>query len=285
MEKGMFKLCLAAFVLLILSFHSQTRIMEKPKQSGHAPINGIQMYYEIYGNGSVPLVMIHGGGSTIESNFSVLIPMLSENYQIIAVELQAHGRTGDRSAPESFTQDADDVASLLNYLKIPKAHVLGFSNGGSTTMQVAIRHPELVNKIVVISGAYKREGLIPGFFDHMPTATIDMMPQPLKDAYLKVNNDQAGLLNMFNKDKERMVNFKDWPDGDLKSIKAPALILSGDHDVITPEHSYKMSQLIPNAQLAIVPGDHGSFIGEACSSKKTKMPEIVSSLIKEFLHD
>src|SRR3982751_4239069 len=100
----------------------------------YADVNGIKMYYEIHGEGK-PLVLIHGGGSTIRSNWGNIMPLFAKQYKVIAVELQAHGHTGDRDAPETFAQDADDVAALLNQLNISKASILGFSNGGSTTMQ------------------------------------------------------------------------------------------------------------------------------------------------------
>lgn len=166
--------------------------MEQQKITGYAPVNGLNMYYEIHGSGDMPLVLIHGGGSTIESTFSNMLPLLAEHAKIIAVELQAHGRTSDRDAPESFQQDADDIAALLKYLKIDKADILGFSNGGSTAMQIAIRHPEVINKLIVISGAYKRDGFLPGFFNGMQHATIDNMPPSLKKAYLDVNPDETG---------------------------------------------------------------------------------------------
>src|SRR3982751_5769147 len=114
--------------------------------AGYAPVNGLKMYYEIHGSGK-PLVLIHGGGSTIQTTFGKVLPMFAKHHKVIAVELQAHGHTADRDTPESFEQDADDVAALLRYLKIDKADILGFSNGGSTTMQIAMRHPEFVNKI------------------------------------------------------------------------------------------------------------------------------------------
>src|ERR1700743_3819883 len=125
--------------------------MSNATTTGHAPSNGLNMYYEIHGSGDMPLVLIHGGGSTIETTFSNLLPIFSSFTKVIAVELQAHGRTNDRDAPESFDQDADDVAGLLKYLNITKANILGFSNGGSTALKIAIRHPELVNKLVAIS--------------------------------------------------------------------------------------------------------------------------------------
>lgn len=252
--------------------------------SNYANINGIKMYYEIHGEGK-PLVLIHGGGSTIESTFGVTLSMFAKYYKVIAVELQAHGRTSDRAAPESFTQDADDVAALLQQLNISNAYILGFSNGASTTLQIAIRHPELANKIILIAGAYKREGFIQGFFESMPHATLDNMPKPLHEAFLKANPDKGALLNMFNKDKQRMIDFKDWSDDDIKNIKSPALIINADKDVTTPQHALNMSQLIPNASLIILPGVHGECLGEGETGPlNNKQPAMLVELIKEFLN-
>jgi len=249
----------------------------------YADVNGIKMYYEIQGEGK-PLVLIHGGGSTIQTTFGKILPMLSKRYKTIAVELQAHGHTTDRDAPESFVQDADDVAALLKQLNINKAFVFGFSNGGSTTLQLAIRHPEIVEKIVVVAGAYKREGFIAGFFESMPNATLDVMPQGLKAAFLKINLDTTALMNMFNKDKQRMIDFKDWDDSDLQNIKAPALIINADKDVVLPEHALKMSKLIPNSELIILPGLHGECLGEIETTQpNSKLPAITVQLVEEFL--
>jgi pimeloyl-ACP methyl ester carboxylesterase len=250
----------------------------------YAPVNGLKMYYEIHGEGT-PLVLIHGGGSTIQTSFNKILPLLAQHYKVIAVELQAHGHTNDRNSAESFRQDADDVTALLQHLKIDKAHFLGFSNGGHTAMQIGISHPAMVNKLVVVSAFYKRDGAIPGFFEGMEHATIDNMPEPLKMAYLQINNDQGALHNMFNKDRERMLHFKDWSDEDLQSIKAPTFLVAGDLDVVTPEHVVKMSRIIPNARLLIVPGNHGSFIGEICTpASGSKIPEMTVAIIEEFLN-
>ena len=273
------------FFIFSNSSKAQTQ-MEPLKTSGYAPVNGIKMYYETYGNGDIPLVLVHGGGSTIETSFSAILPLLAVHGKVIAVELQAHGRTSDRNAAESFTQDADDVAALLKYLKVGKANFLGFSNGGSTVLQIAIRHPLITNKIIPISAAYRRDGLIAGFFDGMQLATIDNMPAQLKTAFLKVNPDPNKLLTMFNKDKDRMITFKDWPDEELKAIKAPTLVMVADQDVITIEHSSKLAKLIPNAQLTVLPGIHGSFIGEICTAKPgSKLPTITVDLIIDFLKE
>ena len=286
------KICTAFFIVLPIlfssinkafsNFYSQLNTDSMPT-GNYANVNGIKMYYEIYGEGE-PLVLIHGGGSTIQTTFEKILPTLAQHYKCIAVELQAHGRTSDRNAPESFTQDADDVAALLKQLNFNKASFFGFSNGASTTMQIAIRHPEIVDKIVVASGAYKRDGFIPGFFDGFKTATLNTMPQGLRDAFMEINHDSTALLNMFNKDVERMKTFKDWRDEDIKSIKVPALILNSDKDVILPEHALEISRLIPNAELAIFPGVHGAFIGESITAvPDSNLPAITVELIEEFL--
>ncbi|MDB4926928.1 alpha/beta hydrolase [Mucilaginibacter sp.] len=258
--------------------------MANLKTSGYAEVNGINMYYELHGSGNIPLVLIHGGGSTIEVTFGNVLPYFAANNKVIAVELQAHGRTSDRNSPESFEQDADDVAALLKDLNITKANILGFSNGGTTTLQIAIRYPQLVNKIVVIAGSYKRDGFIDGFFDFMPKATIDNMPQPLKDAFLKVTPNEAGLLNMFNKDKQRMIDFKDISDTDISNIKASAMFIVADKDVITVPHTMAMAKLVNGADLIVLPGAHGEALGETTTYKTgSKAPQATAIFVQEFL--
>jgi pimeloyl-ACP methyl ester carboxylesterase len=255
----------------------------KASKTGYVPVNGIKMYYEIHGEGK-PLVLVHGGGSTIETSFSTILPMLAKHHMVIGVELQAHGHTSDRDAPESFEQDADDVVALCQSLSITKASFLGFSNGGNTCMRIAMRHPEVVDKLVLISSVYKREGMIEGFFEGMKYATLDNMPQLLKDYYLKINNDENGLMAMFTKDRNRMMQFKDWGDEELQAIKAPSFFICGDKDVITSEHTVKMSRLVAGSRLAILPGTHGSFIGEVCSAEAgSAIPEMTVRMIEEFL--
>jgi pimeloyl-ACP methyl ester carboxylesterase len=254
--------------------------------SGYAPVNGIRMYYELYGNGSIPLVMIHGGGSTIDTSFGRLIPMLMKKHRLIAVELQAHGRTSDRDAPGSFEQDGDDVAVLLEHLQVDKADFLGFSNGGTTVLQISHRHPSLVQKIIVISANYKRDGMVAGFFDELEKANLTDMPELLKQGYLKVAPDPSKLETMFRKDRERMLLFKDIPEEQLRTIIAPALLIGGDRDVVLPDHMIQMSRALQNARLAILPGTHGSFIGEICAAEEdARLTEMTALMISAFLEE
>jgi pimeloyl-ACP methyl ester carboxylesterase len=252
--------------------------------SGYAPVNGINMYYEVHGEGDMPLVLIHGGGSTINSNFGVLLPLLAAKRKVIAVELQAHGRTGNREVRETFEQDADDVAALLGYVGVPKADILGFSNGGTTTLQIAMRHPEVVNRMIVISANYSRAGMLPGLFDNLAHATLDDMPGPLRDAYLAVTPSQEGLLAMFTQDRDRMLHFTDIPEEAIAAIKTPALLMVADQDVMTVEHVVALHRLIEGSRLVVLPGMHGSFIGEVCTPLNgSRMPEFAAMLIEEFL--
>jgi pimeloyl-ACP methyl ester carboxylesterase len=229
--------------------------------SGYSQVNGLKMYYEIYGDGK-PLVLIHGGGSTIQTSFGKAIPLFAKNRKVIAVELQAHGRTSDRNADLTFEQDADDVATLLKNLHIDKADFFGFSNGGTTALQIAIRHPQIVDKIILGSALAKRHGVHDWFWDFMKNAKLDDMPEQLKVAYKQVAADTNGLQVMHDRDVKRMQNFKDIQDEKIKSVTAPALIIIGDRDVITPEHAIELHRQIANSELAIIPGGHGDYIGE-----------------------
>jgi len=252
-------------------------------KSGYSEVNGLKMYYEIHGQGK-SLVLIHGGGSTIQTNFEKIIPLLAKNRQVIAIELQAHGRTNDRNADLTFEQDADDVATLLKNLNIDKADFLGFSNGGTTTLQIAIRHPELVDKVILGSALAKRNGAHDWFWGFMAQAKLENMPELLKVGYKKVAADTNGLQIMHDRDAKRMVNFKDIPDKLIKSIKAPTLIIIGDKDVITPEHAIELHRKIANSELAIIPGGHGQYIGEITTvTPDFKESDLVVPMIEKFL--
>jgi pimeloyl-ACP methyl ester carboxylesterase len=249
------------------------------------------MYYEIYrpeGNSGIkgnPLVLIHGGGSTIQTSFEKVIPLFSKNRQVIAVESQAHGRTNDRNADLSFEQDADDITKLLENLNIYKANFFGFSNGGTTVLQIAIRHPQIVDKIILGSALAKRNGVPEWFWDFMKNAQLENMPEQLKTAYKQVAPDTNGLQIMHDRDAKRMVNFKDIPDEQIKSVKAPTLIIIGDKDVITLEHAIEMHRQIANSDLAIIPGGHGEYIGEITTLKPDfKETELVIPIIEKFLN-
>lgn len=254
-------------------------------EAGYAPVNGISMYYEVHGRpAGVPLVLLHGGGSTIEVTFGRTLPVFANSRKVIAVEEQGHGRTTDRDAPVRFESSADDVAALLRYLKVGKADLFGFSNGASIALQVAIRHPELVRKLVFASSMTRRDGAHPQLWEFMEQADFSNMPQPLKDAFLRVNPDAQQLRTMHDKDAERMRSFEDVPDELLRSVRAPTLIVLGDQDIVKTEHAVALTRLIPGARLLVLPGGHGDYLGEAVMAKEnTHYPELTGGLINAFL--
>jgi pimeloyl-ACP methyl ester carboxylesterase len=253
-------------------------------KSGYELVNGIKMYYETYGQGK-PLVLLHGGGSNIQTSFAKIIPGLSKHRRVIGVELQGNGHTEDRDAPFSFKQDADDVAALLAQLQIDRADFMGFSNGGHTIIELTKRHPQIIDKIILASSFYKRSGVYDNFWDFMKHANIDNMPAPYKEEYKKVAPNPNGLQAMHDKSAHRMQNFQDWGDKDIESIQSPTLIIIGDSELIKPEHAVDMFRKIPHCSLAIIPGGHGDYMGELQSrDKKPVLADYGVSMIEGFLN-
>jgi pimeloyl-ACP methyl ester carboxylesterase len=256
-----------------------------PVQRGRAAVNGLSMYYEVHGNApGVPLVLLHGGGSTIDSNYGRVLPLFARRRTVIALEEQAHGRTTDRDTPVRFHTSAEDVATLLGALRIPQADVMGFSNGASVALRLAIRHPKLVRRLVFASSITKKSGAPPQFWELMARATYTDMPHALKEAFLAVNPDPQKLRVMHDKDLDRMRNFVETTDDEVRSVTTPTLVMLGDRDVSTLEHAAELTRLFPKARLLILPGGHGDYLGEVSSGPlDTAYPALTVSLVEQFL--
>ena len=268
---------LSLFICFMDTANSQT--------GKYAQVNGLSMYYEIHGTGK-PLVLIHGAASTIATTFGRVLPELAKTHQVIGVELQAHGHSDNRDGRQiSFEQDADDVAELLKQLKIEKADIFGFSNGGTTALQMAIRHPQLVNKLIIASAMYKRSGVPAGFWEGMKNAKFEDMPEPYVKAFLAINPSKKALDIMFNQCAHRMQGFTDIPDKVIERIQNQALILIGDKDVPKPEHAVELSRRMPHASLAIIPGGHGTYMGELTTLNEAHNPPVALPIITDFLAD
>lgn len=230
-------------------------------QTGYAPVNGLRIYYEIHGAAEpagVPLVLLHGGGDTIETSFGQILPELARRRQVIAFEQQGYGRTADvPERPFTFEQSADDTAALLGYLGIERADLLGFSNGGTIALQVAVRHPVRVRKLVLASALVARDGAYAWLWEAMAAATLESMPAQLQEAYLAVAPHPENLRMFHDKAAQRMRDFRDIPEGALRGITAPTLVVVGDADVVRPEHAVETFRRLPHARLAVLPGtDH-----------------------------
>jgi pimeloyl-ACP methyl ester carboxylesterase len=244
------------------SFFGDTMHSAAPVQTGYAPVNGLRMYYEIHGRADrtqCPLVLLHGGGDTIETSFGHVLPLLARKRQIIAFEQQGYGHTADiADRPFGFEQSADDTAVLLKHLRVAQADLLGFSNGGTIALQVTIRHPGVVRKLVVVSTFVGRSGGDPAFWESMKNPRLEMMPAELREAYVKVAPHPENLQSFFDKGARRMRDFKDIPVQAIRAIGAPTLVICGDSDVVRPEQAVELFRLLPQAQLAVLPGtDHG----------------------------
>jgi len=211
-------------------------------------VNGLRIYYEVYGPAAgTPLVLLHGGDPAIETSWTRALPALARNHRVIAFDQQGHGRTADADRPFTFEGSADDTAALLAYLNVPKADLMGFSNGASIAMQVAIRHPQLVRRLVLISGMARRDDLRPEFWEGMRKATLKDMPPELAEAYRKVAPHPERLPSFFQKSRDRMLGFRDWPDAAVRSIAAPTLVVIGDADVVRPEGALELVNRLPHA--------------------------------------
>lgn len=174
-----------------------------PSQSGYLKVNATDIYYEIYGQGE-PLVLLHGGGSDIHVSFGKGIATLAKHFRVIAFDEQGHGKSPVSDRSFGFENTAQDIAEALKQLNVQKAKFIGFSNGATTGMYIAIKYPELMSKMVLGSGLYSRNGAPPQFWDMMKSATINSMPQELKDAYVKVSPRPQDLQKMFEYDSNRM---------------------------------------------------------------------------------
>jgi pimeloyl-ACP methyl ester carboxylesterase len=254
---------LAATVLAVAGWSSTAAPAppSNPPPGRYARIGPLRMYYEVQGAGA-PVVLLHGGGSTIQTSFGRLLPRLALSHRVIAMELQGHGHTADVDRPLSFTQDADDVAALLQQLGIARADFIGYSNGATTAVQIAIRHPRLVGRLVLISGAIAAAGFTPELrasFDRPPAA--ENMPEVLRTAYLAVAPRPEDLPTLVAKSVRRMREFEDIPPSAVRAIDAPALVIGGDRDVVRPEHTVEMFHIFRRGVLAILPAtDHMQIV-------------------------
>ncbi len=237
-------------------------------------VNGMQMYYEVSGQGD-PLIVLHGAYMNIPT-MGEIIPKLAETHRVYALEFQGHGRTTDIDRPITYQNLADDVAAVMDAVGLDRADVFGYSMGAGAGLQLVIRHPERVKKLVAASVAYDLEGWQPAFRDFIPQLTVEMMlTMPFAEDYKKLAANPDGFPALVAKlialEKEPMA----WEE-DVKQIETPVLVIAGDADVSTLEHNVSMFRLLgggamgdmgeplPASRLAIMPAtSHTAVIGQA----------------------
>jgi pimeloyl-ACP methyl ester carboxylesterase len=256
------------------------------KSTGYAPVNGQKIYYEIHGAGK-PIILLHGAYMTINLNWAQLIPGLSKTRKVIALELQGHGHTALSNRALSFDSLADDVEKTMKFLKIDSADIVGYSFGGTVAYNLAIKYPNRIAKLIIISSTYKYEGWQKEVRDVLNTIKPEFLSNtPLKSEYAKVAPDSSN----WDQFVSAMIEFdkKDFNLGDnnIKNIKAPVLLISGDNDGIDKSILIQTYQLlggctfadmtgVPKSQLAIVPGQgHVSLMMQTAA---------ISQLLNNFL--
>jgi pimeloyl-ACP methyl ester carboxylesterase len=230
-----------AFLLTML-VPAVVSAQQKPT-TGYAPVNGLKMYNEVHGSGE-PVVLLHGAFMTITNNWTDWIGELSKTRKVIAVEMQGHGRTADIDRDITSENLADDVAALLEHLKIPRADLIGYSMGGGVAMQCAIRHPDKVRKVVVISSMFRRDGMVKEARDAIPNLTADAFKDtPIEAEYKKLSPTPDD----FPKFVKRMIatasKGQDLGADKLKATKAPMFFIHGDADGVRLEHVAEMFRL------------------------------------------
>jgi pimeloyl-ACP methyl ester carboxylesterase len=256
-------------------------------KSGYVPVNELNMYYEIHGEGQ-PLVLLHGAFSGIGTSFGRILPGLAKRRQVIAFELQGHGRTADIDRPLTVEGMAEDVAAALPQLGIEQADVLGYSTGGFVALHFAVRHPERLRKLVLMSVSYTLSGIHPGLMEGLGEMKPEMMyGSPFHEEYMRIAPRPEDFNRLFEKKTQMDRQLKDFSEEEIRGIQAPALVMIGDSDLIRPEHAVEMFRLfgggvfgdtpagLPDSQLAILPAtSHVSIADRA---------DWLVSMINEFL--
>lgn len=258
---------------------------ETAPQNGYAQVNGIRMYYEAQGQGE-PLIVLHGAYMSIPA-MGEIIPMLAETRRVYAVELQGHGRTEDSERPITYPALADDVAAFMDVMELPNADVFGYSMGAAVGFQLAVRHPEKVDQLVAASLAYDLEGMQPEYLAMVPSMTPEMfVGTPIETDWKRLAPNPDG----FGAFVTRMIALEHEPlswEADVIALKSPVLLISGDADVSTLEHSVSLFRLLgggamgdlgaplPESRLAILPAtSHTAIINQ---------PELLHTFIGPFL--
>jgi pimeloyl-ACP methyl ester carboxylesterase len=252
----------------------------KPNVIDYAPVNDLQMYYEIYGSGQ-PLLLMHGGMTTLE-DFAFVLPTFAQTQQVIAFERQGHGHTADIDRPFSLEQWADDIAAFLSHLNIEQADIFGYSTGGSVALAFALRYPKMVHKLVLASAIYSRKGYYPGIMEGLLHATADDMPDILRDMYTRVAPHLENWSNLVKKSIESVAEFKGWQKKDIRTISAPTMVMVGDSDIVRTEHAVELYRLIPNTKLAVLPDtDHIGILVQHAEWTAGMITEFLSAPVSE----
>jgi pimeloyl-ACP methyl ester carboxylesterase len=229
--------------------------------SGYAQVGALKMYYETQGNGR-PLLLLHGGLTTIDISFAKMRPALAKRWTTIAIEQQAHGHTADIERPLAYEQMVEDTAAVLKHLNVAEADLFGWSDGGIVALGLAARHPNLVRKVAIIGAGYNAEAETPEFKKRMAALRADdARMAPFREAHAKIAPTPGSWPVLIDKVKAMYFAFAGWSEDEMRALKAPLLVMLGDADFTRPEHALELFRMVPNGRLAVLPGsDHSAPI-------------------------
>jgi pimeloyl-ACP methyl ester carboxylesterase len=238
-----------------------------PADSSYASIGGLEMYYEVHGpETGRPLVLLHGSLSGIGPDFGALIPVLARNRRVIAVEQQAHGHTADIDRPLRVEQMAADTTALLAQLGAQQVDVLGFSTGAAVALDMGLKEPDLVHKLVLVSPMYDTAGMHPGLIEGLAGLQPEMLHgTPFHEYYMAAAPRPDDFGSLVEKNKDLQLNYPKHPASTIESLAAPVLLVAGDSDVVRIDHVMEFFRLLggavngdivglPRSQLAVLPG-------------------------------
>jgi pimeloyl-ACP methyl ester carboxylesterase len=278
--------CIAATAFIAAAFAFTASVFAQPEPVGErVEVHGMEMYYEVSGEGD-PLIVLHGAYMNIPM-MGEIVPKLAATHEVYALEMQGHGRTTDIDRPITYANLAGDVAAFMDAVGLEKADVFGYSMGAAAGLQLAIRHPEKVGKLVAASAAYDVEGWQPAFRDFIPQMNVEMLlDMPFVEDYRRLAPDPEGFPAL----GEKLIQLEKEPmqwEAEVKALKTPVLIITGDADVVTLEHSVAMFRLIgggimgdmgeplPQSRLAVMPAtSHTAVITQV---------ELLHAFIEPFL--
>jgi len=250
-----------------------------PRDSRYVDVNGVHMYVETYGDGA-PLVLLHGGMLTIDLNFGGLIPTLAGRHRVIGVELQGHGRTADIDRPITPAALASDVVGMLDELGIDRAHVFGHSMGAAVALELAVSHGGRVRSVVAASVSVRPEGMHEDLRDPAKMATSTRLPTQqdfadFSEAYRRLSPHPEHFEEFLSSLSKSNADLQGWSDEQLAGISCPTLLVQGDRDFTTIEHGGLMLELIPGAQLAVLPN--------TTHMQVTRRSDLLLPMLAEFL--
>jgi len=250
-------------------------------REGYTQTADLRMYWQLHGEATVatPLLLIHGGGETIEQCWGGMIPVLSVDRLVLAIEEEGHGRTRATDRPLTSAASAEDIRYVLDDLGLEAVDVVAFSAGCQTAIALALAHPERIRRLVVCSAPWRRDAMVEGFWDGLVAGGPDDMPEEFREEYLRLNpGDIEGFRRFWELDSRRMLDFTDWADSEVASIGHPALVVAGDRDVVTVHSAVRLANTLQNARLLVLPAQHGDYLGQDAGLRDASAP-----LLRRFL--